>query len=173
MTRDARATACAATATTMACTATSGNSTVCRTERCTIQRHGESKAQSEECRLEEGGRRGGGSTGRLGEELETGVQTARDGGRRRRWECREGGVTGGVVGVLIDPNRLSGGRRYYYMVSSYYYGCVLILLHMRPHTTMYVSSNSYVFVLILLCVLILQYRCPHGTLCVHIRLDVS
>jgi cbb3-type cytochrome oxidase subunit 1 len=35
-------------------------------------------------------------------------------------------------------------------VSSYYYLCVLILLHMCPHTTTYVSSYYYICVLILL-----------------------
>ena len=53
---------------------------------------------------------------------------------------------------------------------------VLILLHMCPHTTMYVSSHYYIYVLILpymcprttiyvsshyyVCVLILPYICP-------------
>jgi hypothetical protein len=35
-------------------------------------------------------------------------------------------------------------------VSSYYYICVLILLYMCPHTTIYVSSYYYICVLILL-----------------------
>jgi hypothetical protein len=40
-------------------------------------------------------------------------------------------------------------------VSSYSYICVLILLYMCPHTPIYVSSYSYI------CVLILLYMCPH------------
>ncbi len=74
----------------------------------------------------EGGE-GGGVRGGLGRSWKLGRRLREMGGSRRRRECREGSVTGGVVGVLIDPNRLSGGRRYYYIVSSYYYGCVLIL----------------------------------------------
>jgi hypothetical protein len=62
-------------------------------------------------------------------------------------------------------------------VSSKYYMCVLILLHMCPHTTTYVSAYCYICVLILLhvssyyyiyipaycyiCVLILLHMCPH------------
>jgi hypothetical protein len=57
--------------------------------------------------------------------------------------------------------------------------CVLILLYMCPHTTIYVSSHYYICVLILLymcpqyyymcphttiCVLILLYMCPHTTI---------
>jgi hypothetical protein len=55
-------------------------------------------------------------------------------------------------------------------VSSYYYMCphtticFLILLCMCPHTTVYVSSYYYV------CVLILLYMCPHTTICVLILL---
>jgi hypothetical protein len=40
-------------------------------------------------------------------------------------------------------------------VSSYCYICVLILLYMCPHTTIYVSSYYFI------CVLILPYVCPH------------
>jgi hypothetical protein len=38
--------------------------------------------------------------------------------------------------------------------------CVLILLHMCPHTNTYVSSYYY------MCVLILLRMCPHATTCV-------
>jgi hypothetical protein len=41
-------------------------------------------------------------------------------------------------------------------VSSYYYICVLILLHMCPHTTTYVSSYYYI------CLLILLHTSPHA-----------
>ncbi len=43
-------------------------------------------------------------------------------------------------------------------VSSYYYVCVLILLYMCPHTIMCVSSYCYI------CVLILLYVCPHSAI---------
>ncbi len=43
-------------------------------------------------------------------------------------------------------------------VSSYCYVCVLILLHVCPHTAMYVSSYCYV------CVLIQLRICPHTTM---------
>jgi hypothetical protein len=48
-------------------------------------------------------------------------------------------------------------------MSAYYHTCVLILLHMSPLTTLYVSSYYYI------CVLILLYVCPHPTLymCPH------
>ncbi len=47
-------------------------------------------------------------------------------------------------------------------VSAYSYICVLIRLYMCPHTTIYVSSNSYI-----MCVLILLYMCPQNPiLCV-------
>jgi hypothetical protein len=58
-------------------------------------------------------------------------------------------------------------------VSSYDYICVLILLcvlirlYMCPHTTIYVSSYYYI------CVLIRLYMCPHTAICVLIRLYVS
>jgi hypothetical protein len=45
---------------------------------------------------------------------------------------------------------------------SSYYTCVLILLYMCPHTTIYVSSYYYI------CVLILLYICPPTTICVRI-----
>ena len=45
----------------------------------------------------------------------------------------------------------------YYYVSSYSYMCVLILLYMCPHTPIYISAYSYI------CVLILLYVCPHNS----------
>ncbi len=44
-----------------------------------------------------------------------------------------------------------------YRACSSYYICVLILLHMCPHTTTYVSSYYYI------CVLILLHMSPHTT----------
>jgi len=55
-------------------------------------------------------------------------------------------------------------------VSAYYYMCVLILLCMCPHTTTCVSSYCY------MCVLMILSVCPHTAirdLCVRILLCVS
>ncbi len=67
-----------------------------------------------------------------------------------------------------------------FYVSSYYCLCVLILLSMCPHTSVYVSSYYYVYSYYCLCVLILlsmcttlsslHYMCPHTTVCVLILL---
>ncbi len=51
--------------------------------------------------------------------------------------------------------------------------CVLILLHMCPHTTVHVSSFYYVSSYCCMCphtttcVLIQLYMCPHSTMCPH------
>ena len=42
--------------------------------------------------------------------------------------------------------------------------CVLILLHMCPHTAIYVFSYTYI------CLLILLHMCPHTPICVLIQL---
>jgi hypothetical protein len=62
-----------------------------------------------------------------------------------------------------------------------HYICVLILLYMEPHTTIYVSSYYYICGLILLyvssyyyiCVLILLYVSSYYYICVVILLSVS
>ncbi len=81
---------------------------------------------------------------------------------------------------------------YYMYVSAYYLMCVLMLLYMCPHTTVYVPSCYYicalcyymcVFILLYvslyyyICVLILLYMCPlllyvcfYTTICVLILL---
>ena len=48
----------------------------------------------------------------------------------------------------------------YICVLIYCYTCVLILIHMCPHTAIYVSSYCYI------CVLILLHMCPHILLCI-------
>jgi hypothetical protein len=75
------------------------------------------------------------------------------------------GCAGGTVPQASLRKYVSS---YYYVssnfaegtVSSYYCICVLIILYMRPHTTIYVSSYYCI------CVLILLYMCPHTTMCV-------
>jgi hypothetical protein len=156
-------------------------------ESCTIQRHGESKGQPEACRLKEGGRRGGVSAGRLGQELETGAQTARDGGERENAGVSRGRRDRGGGSTDRSEPPFWGPQVLLHCVLIPLWMCphitILILLYMCPHTNMYVSSNSSVFVLILLCVLIplyttihvssCYYMCPHATICVHIRLYMS
>ena len=53
-------------------------------------------------------------------------------------------------------------RKLLYVSCEYFHVCVLILLYMCPHTTIYVSSCYY------LCVLILLYMCPRTAIYVLI-----
>ena len=73
-----------------------------------------------------------------------------------------------MFGICLMPgvsNHMGHTSAYYYVSSVYLStmcvlipGCVLILLHICPHTiTTYVSSHSY------MCVLTLLYVCPHTT----------
>jgi hypothetical protein len=98
--------------------------------------------------------------------------------------------------VYVSSGRYQIQNRGIYYVSSYYYICVLILHvslyycivvlvlpHMCPHTTTYVSScyyyicphTAYILILLrmclhttILCVVILLCMCPHTTICVLI-----